>query len=187
MQILQTRYGALIALCGFLAADPIGAASDRKVVAGAACLSTDEFNYTTDGGVGRVSLYATGDACTNCGEAVVCPLVRDNTTNTSGLGSDAAASVAVRVLLQIAVDRPVDCWVMANTATGNTRQEVLKSGIHTDPPPDPGGYGYYAITWTNGELNSSGSKDVYNVYCTLPATSSSDDEDSLLGVYYIEP
>jgi hypothetical protein len=187
MQFLQTRYGALIALCGLLAADPIAAAGDKKVIAGSSCLSTDEVNYISDGGVGRISLVPSSpDVCTNCGESVVCPLVRDNTTNTNGLGDGSLDSVAVRTLLQIGEGLQVDCWAMANTPFGNTRQEVLKIGTHTEPPPDPGLFGYYALTWTNRELNSSASKDVYNIYCTLP-TNSPSDEQSLLGVYYIEP
>jgi hypothetical protein len=83
--------------------------------------------------------------------ALECPILRDNTTNTTGLSS---ATVAVYA----ATGKTVSCWLYSRDSDGDSTESVNRSVT---------GGGSSELTWDSDDITTSWSPGYYMLYCQL--------------------
>ena len=141
------------------------ALADPKRINGAMCeLERDEQIVDIDRGAIRLGAHHGAEV------GVVCPLLRSNTTNTTGL-------LNLVVNLYKAKTTTFTCYGESYDQNGSALKIVSRSTNAT---------GRIGLTW-NGSINTSSSKGTYGVICYEVGASDDSWADEIFAIDYDEP
>jgi len=148
-----------------LIATPAGLASavDTKWVAGAWCIPEDEdqTSFVTDN-------YGRFIRGTNSTRNLQCPILRDNTTNTTGLDS-------VHMEVICPVNTTVSCTATARDWNSSAVDYATKSCEGGDQDP---------LDWNSDDITTSANPGYYHIACTISGTGNT---GAIVSYEWVEP
>jgi len=155
--------GALLLLSLLSAPAGMAAAVDTKWIAGAWCIPEDEddTSFITD----NYGEFIRGTSSTR---HLQCPILRDNTTNTTGLDS-----ITMQVIC------PTNVTVSCTATSRNNQSSALSYATKSCT-----GGNHDHLDWDSDDITSSSSGGYYHISCTISGSSAS---GAIVSYEWVEP